>query len=723
MIKKVKSKKEITIIFYAFLFILILMVVSKFQSFQQIETMHKIVLNIYEHPLKVSNASLTINADIYKIHRDMKDIVLSSSQKELRALVEGINIQEKVVYKNLTIIKEDILGKEGLELYKETFVLFSNWKPIREEVIALVKNNQLQKAIEITKNKGAIHVSKLENSSNKLYEYARNKAANFKNEANSTVSNMIYLNYEISLIILVLFVIIMYSTLSRISKYIDLNLHLNAVLTLIREVHTLIIREKDIKIMLQESCNILTTNHIYGHAWIVTLDTNYKIENVMSSGSSENLEAFKNKIINKCAVKSIDVDNNAINIKLEYNNIVYGYLNISIDTKYKLVDKEMSLLSEVAEDISYAIYNIQIEQKYLSELKLKKQELEKIIQEAPNPIMVHNEEGKIILVNKTWENLSGYLYKDIDTISKWTQKAYGKDMPVVKKYIDELYGLNHKVDEGEYKILTKNNKQIIWKFNTAPLGIIDGSRTVISSAMDITELKEKDEMLINQSRQAAMGEMIGMIAHQWRQPISTISMTANNMLLDYELGELNVTTAKAYAQSISEQIQHLSKTIDDFRNFFKSDKGILKVKIQDIFEQTLTILRDSLNHSNIEVETFYETKNEVNVYPRELMQVFINIINNAKDVLVSNKVKLPLISVKVYEDEKYINALICDNGGGIDKKILGKIFEPYFSTKNEKNGTGLGLYMSKMIIEKHLNGAIEVYNSNNGACFTIKLLK
>ena len=358
-----------------------------------------------------------------------------------------------------------------------------------------------------------------------------------------------------------------------------------------------------------------------------------------------------------------------------------------------------------------------------TELETKKNELETILQEAPNPIMIHNEDGKVLMINKVWEQLTGYLHKDIDTISKWTEKAYGTKMVIVGECINELYSLNHKIDEGEYKILKKDGNTITWQFSSAPLGIIDGKRTVISSAMDITELKNKDKMLINQSRQAVMGEMIGMIAHQWRQPLSTICMISNNILVDIELDNYNPTEAKKLAKNINEQTQHLSETIDDFRNFFKSDRDIEKTNIKTVLDKTFSIVRGSLKENGIEIQISYDSQKEIGIYPRELMQVFLNIIINAKDILTANKLDNPLILIRVYEDEKYVNTEICDNAGGIDNDILPKIFDPYFSTKDERNGTGLGLYMSKLIVEEHLNGIIEVYNKNDGACFIIKLIK
>lgn len=275
----------------------------------------------------------------------------------------------------------------------------------------------------------------------------------------------------------------------------------------------------------------------------------------------------------------------------------------------------------------------------------------------------------------------------------------------------------------EYRVQLPK-KGLRWlRGNAKPEKLEDGSTLWHGFIEDITELKHKDKMLIDQSRNAAMGEMVSMIAHQWRQPISVIAMDANNMLLDIALEDFDTIQAEKYAHNITKQTQNLSQTIDDFRNFFKPDKALLEVNIKEILASTLVIVKDSLRNNSIEFNTSFETEKKVQAYPRELMQVFVNIINNSKDALIVHKSDNPFINVKVYEDKKYINTEICDNGGGIDNDLLLNIFNPYFSTKDEKTGTGIGLYMSKMIIEKHLNGIIEVHNKDEGICFTVKLQK
>ncbi|MEA3331608.1 MAG: HAMP domain-containing sensor histidine kinase [Campylobacterota bacterium] len=235
------------------------------------------------------------------------------------------------------------------------------------------------------------------------------------------------------------------------------------------------------------------------------------------------------------------------------------------------------------------------------------------------------------------------------------------------------------------------------------------------------ELFYKDELMLTQSRNAAMGEMISMIAHQWRQPISAISMGANNIMTDVELGMIDKKNLKSYAQRIMHQTQELSKTIDDFRDFFKPDKMIQELYISEVIQKALHIVRDSLINNGIEIKVSSLDNQKIETYSRELMQVLINIINNAKDALLQSKIKNKEIEIsEEIIDGKFI-IKIYDNGDKIDEKIIDKIFNPYFTTKDKKNGTGLGLYMSKTIIEKHLLGRLSFHNEKSGVSFKISL--
>lgn len=246
------------------------------------------------------------------------------------------------------------------------------------------------------------------------------------------------------------------------------------------------------------------------------------------------------------------------------------------------------------------------------------------------------------------------------------------------------------------------------------------SRPVEALALAHQQLQDQEGIIIAQSRHAAMGEMINMIAHQWRQPLSVISMDANNILVDIELGSTDEANIKKHIEAIAGKAQELSKTIDDFKNFFKSDKKTHMVYIKDIMDDVFVVVGASLRIYNIEIVCKLEHKQMITTYRREVMQVLINIIQNSKDAIIEQGLATGKIAIDVHEEKDKIKLVICDNGPGIEEDILDKVFDPYFSTK-DKNGTGLGLYMSKVIIEDHLNGTISVYNTDDGVCFEISL--
>ena len=238
---------------------------------------------------------------------------------------------------------------------------------------------------------------------------------------------------------------------------------------------------------------------------------------------------------------------------------------------------------------------------------------------------------------------------------------------------------------------------------------------------------EKEQQLLQQSRLAQMGEMISMIAHQWRQPLGAISATAINMQMKIELNSYDLSQENGkkiyqdylYSEltNISEYVQNLTTTIDDFRNFYKPNKEIITTKLENICIKSLNIIKASLMNENVNIIREYNSNFKIKMYENEMMQVILNILQNSHDNFKEKNIKDPYILIKT--EDKSIS--IFDNGGGIPKDIIENIFDPYFSTKQNKNGTGLGLHMSKTIVEDHHNGILSVKNINNGVCFTITL--
>ncbi len=224
-------------------------------------------------------------------------------------------------------------------------------------------------------------------------------------------------------------------------------------------------------------------------------------------------------------------------------------------------------------------------------------------------------------------------------------------------------------------------------------------------------------MMLEQNKFVSMGEMIGNIAHQWRQPLNAISYILGNLQLKYELKKLdepyfNKKVGEAYAQ-----LDYMSNTIEDFRNFFKVNKEEKQnILIKDICEETLYLTNSVINSNQIKIIKKYDNS-LVFIKKAELIQVLMVLINNSKDAFNINKITYKEVSIVVKDYKIYFT----DNAGGIPKNIQNKLFEAYFTTKAETSGTGLGLYMSKQIIEEHLNGSIKFISTDDKTTFEIDL--
>lgn len=246
----------------------------------------------------------------------------------------------------------------------------------------------------------------------------------------------------------------------------------------------------------------------------------------------------------------------------------------------------------------------------------------------------------------------------------------------------------------------------------------------------IEEIEKKQKLMEVQSRFAAMGEMIAMIAHQWRQPlasIGTVSFNLKNKLLsgkyDLETKEGRLEQTEFFNKKLDDievYVQNLTNTIDDFRNFFKSDKLITKTKIENTIKNSIQMINKDFQTNDIDINFEFKSKNDVSIYENEMAHVFINILKNAQEKLLEKQSNRK-IQITTVDIESSVQIEIKDNGGGINKENMSLIFEPYFSTKKEKNGTGIGLYMSKVIVENNHKGKLLVSNTNEGACFTIVL--
>jgi len=268
-----------------------------------------------------------------------------------------------------------------------------------------------------------------------------------------------------------------------------------------------------------------------------------------------------------------------------------------------------------------------------------------------------------------------------------------------------------------------NNKDKFFDINYEPYYNIKKEVIgVVVTIHDMTRYKEfelenikNEKLLVQQSKMAAMGEMLENIAHQWRQPLSVISTCASGISLHKDFGTLNDELLYESLKNIVNTTSYLSETINDFKYFFERDKEKIEFNINDNINKTLDLIEMSFSDNEIIVLKEYEDDILIHSYNNEFMQVLLNIINNAKDAIVSNsqlKNKKKIICINVYKRNDKAVIEIKDNAGGIKDDVINKIFEPYFTTKHQSQGTGIGLFMTREIVTKHMKGSIEVENTN-----------
>lgn len=381
----------------------------------------------------------------------------------------------------------------------------------------------------------------------------------------------------------------------------------------------------------------------------------------------------------------------------------------------------------ITKDVIVSIGTVQDISRFIS-LSDKLLILEEAVNQAPISIVITDENANIEYVNPTFTNVTGYtLLEVLGKNPKILKSEHTNKLDYANLWQTITQGKNW---TGTFKNIKKNGEEF-WEM--ALISPIFSSKTdkiikYIAIKEEITsklymqqKLKYQEELMIVQSRHAAMGEMISMIAHQWRQPATVIALCANNILTDVILEDTNPASLKRNTQDIIEQTKYLSQTIDDFRNFFKPNKEISEVTIQEVIEDVKNMMKATLTSHKIKLIENYSSNKKIKTYKKELVQVLINFVKNSQEILEEKKSNNKIIIINEYIKNNNVILQVCDNAGGIDQEHIRKIFEPYFTTKDSKNGTGLGLYISKVIVEQHLNGTIRAFNKDDGACLEITL--
>ncbi|MBP7769945.1 MAG: PAS domain-containing sensor histidine kinase [Aliarcobacter sp.] len=332
--------------------------------------------------------------------------------------------------------------------------------------------------------------------------------------------------------------------------------------------------------------------------------------------------------------------------------------------------------------------------------------------------------GTIIGVSTAFCKISGY--EAYELIGKSHNIIRHPDMP--KELFEDLWSTikSGKMWQGEIKN-RKKNADFYWVKTSIHPTFDDANNIIGYDAIreDISsekELKNQQNLLLEQSKSAALGEMISMIAHQWRQPLQAVSILIQKLpLLKMIKGELNDETLDEVVSQVGIQLDYMSKTIDDFRDYFKPNKRKEEVYIKNVINKSLDFLSYLFKIHSVNVNYKNESSTQIEVYLNEMVQVFINLAKNSCDAMIERNIENREINIYTYENNDKLFIEFEDNAGGINQNVMNKIFDPYFSTKSNKNGTGLGLYMSKTIIEQHSFGKINVKSSSLGTKFIIEL--
>ena len=347
------------------------------------------------------------------------------------------------------------------------------------------------------------------------------------------------------------------------------------------------------------------------------------------------------------------------------------------------------------------------------ELNEEKEYIKKILDVNPSIIAVMNN-GKILNANKQYFDFFQCKDKDECFNSEKSLEDYildfDKSLFSADKKIDDKLWYDYLVDTKE----TIHNVSIDFN-NTINFFIISGTLLnekgdILITLQNITDQIEKDKLLFEQSKLASMGEMIGNIAHQWRQPLSIISTSATGMLVQKQYDLLSDEQFEKSCTSIDENAQYLSKTIDDFRNFIKGDREKVNFNLSEHIDIFLQLVSSSTKTYHIEVIKDVNKNIYLDGYTNELVQCFINIFNNAKDVLKDIDENERLFFIKAYKENENIIIKLIDSGTGIPISVLPRIFEPYFTTKHQSQGTGIGLHMTYNMIVDGMNGKLDASN-------------
>ncbi len=391
---------------------------------------------------------------------------------------------------------------------------------------------------------------------------------------------------------------------------------------------------------------------------------------------------------------------------------------LTVHGEQRVVHQKAELLQfENEEGMSGTIKDITQSEKAKSLIR----RLSQVVEQNPFATYITDKNGLIEYVNKTAIALTGYTKEEMihQKMSLFNSGKHGASL-----YQDLWFTIKGKKEIWEGTLINKIKNGTLLDCKSIIFPILDKENNIekfVSIQEDKTEENLKNRLFIMQTRQAQMGEMLSMIAHQWRQPLSVIMALINTQRIHIALDKENIEEIEQSYIDVEKQVQYLSNTISDFRDFFKPDKAMSLTQSSVYINKAYLLIKHSLKQANIVVDIKIKKDEKYLVFEHEMEQVILNIFKNAQDAFSERHINNPMINVLCDQKEKETIIIIEDNAGGIDPSVIDTIFLPYISTKSKKNGTGLGLYMSKTIVQEHCKGSLDVTNTQIGAKFTIKI--
>lgn len=473
---------------------------------------------------------------------------------------------------------------------------------------------------------------------------------------------------------------------------------------------------------------------------ILTLDKNPEIniqllqQNIKKLQHTNKYEKYFIKhiitILNyQTKLKELQEEINQLDLNKELNKLHHLYKTHTKDASKKAIISIGILFTLlILLIITYLIYTFK-----LISTNSQLSRFRKTVENSDNIVVVTDKNEVIKYVNEAFTKTTGYSAEEV--IGKKPSILKSGQQP--KEFYENLHQTIHSGQKwsGEFINVDKFGELSYEKASITPVFDNGQIKEFIAIKLNITkeiirgqQLKEKETLLVQQSKMASMGEMLENIAHQWRQPLSIISTVATGIVAEKEYGISNKKTELSKLREINHSVQYLSETINDFRDFFKTDKEKAIFNLSKAYTKTLKIIHSKFKTRNIKVIENLTDLN-LNGIENEVIQVIINILNNARDVLETKENQEKLIFVSIYTKDNQAILEIKDNGGGIPENIIHKIFEPYFTTKHQSQGTGIGLYMSYEMVVKHMEGTITASNVTydyegvkyDGACFSLAL--